>query len=371
MRPTVVLPPEQERSRLPGLFFLFEIALVALVPLLAFVGLQTVLDSTNGTFVEQLTPADPGWRAPVDPSPVTSVVITDGDRVSAVALITQPGAGANGGGIIIVPTNLVVDGFLISDRGVDDVALAVELAVQLHVSQSMVIDAAQWARALGDKTYQIDNPDPVPGEGDEILIPVGSASIGADEVGAFVGRVPEGASPLSALVRQQLWWEAVMADPPSSGADGEFEVLLSQLAAGVNDVEVLPYMTEPDGSVTYDEASGEQMLRGFVPFPVSPELGFRLRVSVLTRTTTIDPATLAIVVGRAGAEVTEIGNAAALDEGPTQLLAPRIFDDDDAELRDDVYLLAERFGADIVWTDEFDDAATVTLVAGPDIRVES
>ncbi len=371
MRPTVALPPEQERSRLPGLFFVLEVALVALIPLLAYVGLQAVLGSTNGTLVAQLTPADPGWRAPVDPSPVTSVVVTDEGRVSAVALITQPGAGADGGGILIVPANMVVDGFLISDRGVDDVALAVELAVQLHATQSLVIDSAQWQRALEGKTYQIDNPDPVPGAGDEVLFPVGPVSIGADEVGAFVGRISEGDSPLSALARQQLWWEAVMADPPSGSAGGELEALLLQVAAGVHDVEVLPYLADVPGSVIYDEVNGEQMLRAFVPFPVSPELGIRLKVSVLTRTTSIDLANLASRVGRAGAEVTEIGNAAAFDNGPTQLLAPSIFDDEDAELRDDVYLLAEQFGADIVWTDEFDDAATVTLVAGPDIRVES
>lgn len=371
MRPTATLQPEPQRSRPPGLFFLLEVVLVALVPLLAYVGVQAVLGSTEGTFLEQLTPADPGWRAPVDPSPVTAVVIADGDGVGSVALITQPGAGATGGGVIIVPANLVVDEFLISDRGLDDVALAVELALQLHVSQSMVVDSAHWRRTLGDQSYEIDNPDPVPGDDGEILIPVGIASIGADEVGAFVSRVAEGASPLSPLVRQQLWWEAVMADPPRSNPDDALAVLLTQVASGIHDVEVLPYLTKADGSIVYDGVNGEEMLRGFVPFPASPELGFRLRVSVLTRSTSIDPALLAASVAQAGAEVIEIGNAAALDDGPTQLLAPLILDKDDAELRDDVYLLAEQFGADIVWTDEFDDAETVTLVAGPDIRVES
>ncbi|MEZ5342831.1 MAG: hypothetical protein R2706_15740 [Acidimicrobiales bacterium] len=48
------------------------------------------------------------------------------------------------------------------------------------------------------------------------------------------------------------------------------------------------------------------LIRDFVPFPAGAELGARLKVTVLTRSTTVDPAALAAVVGRLGVEVVSI-----------------------------------------------------------------
>ncbi|MEZ5342830.1 MAG: hypothetical protein R2706_15735 [Acidimicrobiales bacterium] len=53
------------------------------------------------------------------------------------------------------------------------------------------------------------------------------------------------------------------------------------------------------------------------------------------------------------------------------MIAPIVLQDAGAPLHDPLVLLADELGADIVWADEFDDGNVVTLVAGPDVRVES
>ena len=95
--------PTSEPTRLPGFFLVAEVLLVLLVPVLAFVGVQSLLDSTEGNYVEQVGPNDPGWRAPVEASPVHAVVISDQGRLAAVAVITQPGSDANGGAAVSSP----------------------------------------------------------------------------------------------------------------------------------------------------------------------------------------------------------------------------------------------------------------------------
>ena len=270
-----------------------------------------------------------------------------------------------------MPPTLVVDGFLISDRGLVDVALAVELALQLHMSNSWIIDSSTWVDVLGDTEYVIQNPDPVPDLDGSVLIPVGEVSVAPADVPAFVGRLVPEADPLSIIVRQELWWEALMAEPPAPNSGGAFGDLLAQVGSGPYAVRVVPYLVDDAGVVTIDPEPAEQLVRDFVPFPAGPELGSRLMVSVLTRSRSVDPAELAVAVANAGAEIVDIGNAAEFDEAPSQLFAPVVLQDEGAPLHEALFTLADEFGAAIVWTEEFDDADVVTLVAGPDIRVES
>ena len=110
------------------------------------------------------------------------------------------------------------------------------------------------------------------------------------------------------------------------------------------------------------------MIVSFAPFPSSSPAADRLLVRILARSRRVDPLSTAVEAAGLGVEVTEIGNAASFDDGPTELLVPPGLRGADRRVLADLDRLAERFGASIVWVDSVDDDNVVSLVVGPDSK---
>jgi hypothetical protein len=124
---------------------------------------------------------------------------------------------------------------------------------------------------------------------------------------------------------------------------------------------------EPNGAgLVLDPTATEQLINQTVPLPSGSQPGDRTLIRVVDRSGQLDPAAIAVELGRRGFEVTEIANAATFDTGPTQLIVPTSVTD--PALR----TLAADFGAATVSPDPIDetDDSTVVLLAGPDIVLE-
>ncbi len=352
------------RARQPLWFVLVEVLLVVLVPVLAYVGSQELLDSRAGTFTTLAGPTDPGWRAIVEPTPVTVVAELVDGRLSGLAVITQPGSGEGGGAVILVsPETLLADGRTLSSLGADEAIDAVGATMRLGITTRMIVDRADWSSVLGDRRYSIDNPDPVPGDGVQPAIPVGVVTIDASTTAGFLGNSTADDDPRSLVFRRRLWWEAALADPPAG--DHPLSVLLRQVGEGNGYVVDLP--TEPT-AIGLDpiDSAVEALVNEVVPLPSGSQPDDRITIRVVDRSGTLDTRAIALELGRRGFEVTEIANAAVFDDGPTQLLVP--IDRASDSLRD----LAVSFGAATVSPDPIEETGddTVVLLAGSDIVLE-
>ncbi len=328
------------------------------VPFVGWLGFQTLLDSRAGEFVSQPGPNDPGWIAFVEPSPVTLVVEVLESRVSGVALITQPGESRAGGAVILLPAELSIDGAALSSMRPNDVEAALEGVLDLNIMSREVVNEARWAQVLGSNTWAIDNPDPVPGDDDTTLVPVGATNVGAAEAAAFIGRTATGASAESLVVRRELWWQALVAQPPST--ETSLGRVIADVGGGISVVRPAATTPSPSGPEIDADAMSE-LLSEIVPFPAGAEPGDRLRVQVLGRTQDVDTASVALKLGASGHEVVQIGNASVFEDGPTEILVPLSLTDE--RIND----LADAVGAaSVLAVDEAAGADLVTVLVGSD-----
>ncbi len=343
-------------KRPPKAFVAAELALMLAVPVVGWMGFETLLDSRAGEFVSQPGPDDPGWVVFVEPSPVTlAVEVLDG-AVTGAALITQPGEARAGGAVVLLPGELAIEGASLSSMRPNDVELALESAFDLEIAALEVVNEARWEQVLGNATWPLENPDPVPGLGDVTLLPVGAVNVGAAEAAPFVGRPADGAAPESLIVRREIWWNALIADPPST--DTTLGRVIDELGRGIAVVQPVPTTSSPSGP-EIDDVAMDELLGDIVPFPAGAEPGGRLRLQILGRSPDVDTSALALELGAAGHEIVQIGNASVFDDGPTEILVPLSLDDD--RLNE----LADAVGAaSVLSVDELTGADLVTVLVG-------
>ncbi len=340
-------------SRPPLAFVLAEIILMISVPVVGWLGFDSLLDSRAGEFVTQPGPDDPGWVVFVEPSPVTVIVETLDDVVTGVALVAQPDEQRAGGAVVLLPGELSIDGAALSSMRATDVAAALGDHLNLSIPNVEVINDARWSQVLGNSTWLIENPDPVPAADGSIVLPVGTVHVGADQAGAFVGRPAVGATAESLVIRRQLLWEALIAAPPES--ETTLAGLLGALGRGVSRIQLAPTQPTPSGPEIAREEM-EALLAQIVPFPAGAEPGGRLRLRVLARSPEIDLAAVAAELGAAGHEIVQIGNAVAFDDGPNEILIPLGVADDRIDG------LAAALGSASVLTVDDDAAADLVTV---------
>jgi hypothetical protein len=341
------------------------VLLFALVPLLGYLGFTTLLDTRTGTFIEDPLEGEPGWRALVDPSPVTAVVEVENDRITGLSVLTQPGAEADGGHLILVPGTLLVEGTPLTARDPEGAARALGSAMRLQIGNTIVLDEAAWQDLLGDTSYLIDVPDPIPNDADGILLPVGPNQIGAGTTPAFLGRLVVGNDPLSLLFRRRLYWETILDAPPES--NHELSPLLTQMSAGITSIVDFPLETTdvlgPEALLVPDEVGVEFLVREAVSFPAGAGPGDRLQVRLIDRSGQADLYELAAALGRQGIEILELGNSWEYDNGPTEIVVPIGFNDDG------ITRLAQLVGADTVQAGDSDFEGSLTLLVGADVVV--
>jgi hypothetical protein len=353
-------------SRTRLVFGFGEVILFALIPFLAYIGFTTLLDTRTGTFVADPIEGEPGWRALVDPTPVTAVVEVENDRITGLTVITQPGADGSGGAVVLVPGTLLVDGTPLTALDPTGAAALLGSAMRLQISDVVIMDEQGWISLLGDSSYELDVPDPIPNDADGVLLPVGANQINASLTPAFLGRLVAGNDPLALIFRRRLYWDLLIQDPPADSSH-PLSAVLGAVAAGDNRIYDFPLESSdtlgPEANLVPDAVAVEFLVREIVPFPAGAGPGDRPQVRLVDRSGTADLYLLAGALGRQGIEVLEIGNASEYDNGPTELVVPI-----GAE-QAGVNRLAVLVGAATVQAADADFDGSLTLLVGQDITV--
>ncbi|MCP3991772.1 MAG: hypothetical protein GY724_22050 [Actinomycetia bacterium] len=351
-----------KRRRFMALFVGAELVLAMSVPFLAIGGYHALLNSRAGRFVEQPGEGDPGWRALVDPSPLVAVVEIEGEQITGIALLAGTVDEAAGGTVILVPANLQVDDAALADREPAEAVAALSGALRLRITAIEQMTRERWQTLLGDKAYQVSNPDPIVNDFGQPILAVGPATIDGSTVSTFLGLPAPGADSITLMFRRHIFWSAMVSDPPMSQMPGSDDPLLESLdevtgpAARVVDLPLMAVEPNP----TPDLAAAEALIREVVPVPAGAHPGDRLQVRVIDRTGVADLPAIAAEVASTGSEVIEIGNAPEFDGGLTHLVVPTGFDDPG------ISELASLTGATTVHDDEIDADPVVTLLIGSD-----
>ncbi len=337
---------ELRAPRAPTLFILVELLLLSAVPVLGYLGAQSLLDTRAGNIVAQPTAEEPGWLAAVEPSPVTGIVEVLNGNVTGVTIVAQQQQSQPGGTIILVWPSMEIDGVQVGEMAPEEVVPAVSRELRLQIPTVEILDEARWKIVLGSEDREVDNPDPLIDEGGVPLLAVGPITIGSDLAAAFIGRPAVSGDPDSVIVRRTIWWETLLSNPPNG--DDDLAALIRTIGAATHQIIDLPTTRSPAGGESsvgrrIDPALVEQIIVDSVPFPVGSQPGDRPQVKVLDRIGGVDLELIARSVAGLGFEVIQIGNASVFDDGPAEVIVPAGVTDARIEL------LAELFGAATVY----------------------
>jgi hypothetical protein len=302
---------------------------------LTFVGVQTLRESSTGRRVNSADPSEPGFEGLLEPTP-TLLVIHEADGVLQSAALLSLGNGDAGGSVILLPPSVVVgDGadaatmsVTLAFGGTEDVMRgAGEAVVGVGVQDIVVLDDARWGELVAPVApLAIENPDTLSG------FAAGPLELGAADVAAWLEARTAGEGELSAVYRQQLFWEswvsAVAAAPGTDTVPGELDSGMGRfvrgLAAGRLRVATLPVADVVDGAGNHvfkvDRDALRTVITDLVPFPTGTVLAPRTRVRLLDGTgqrehvRRVAPA----VVG-ADATIVVVGNADSFDYTSTEI----------------------------------------------------
>ncbi len=387
-RKVVSPPPPPPRWRRVA-FATAVLALIAGGGALAYLGSETVRESTDGKVINVTDdPSAPGFEAFVTPSPTMLVIHNDGDEVLGYTLLAL-GPDDQGGAIVFIPTSTLGE---LEEFGEQPLTLAYAgggAPVATQVIQDMLgtgiqdvveIDSPRWTTLTEPLApFTFDNPDsviltdPVTGE-DGLLFPAGEIQLEAVGVGQYLSEGTEGESELARLARDEVFWTewlaAIAASDDPGAVPGEVDSGIGRFARGLASGPVtmmtLP-VTEfqvPDGPVVFvaNEAQIEALITDIIPLPTSPEFGVRPKVRLLNGTT--DPDILPPLVTplvQAGAEITVFGNASTFSESTTQIIFT------DPSFSDDARALQEALGVgEIVREERPVENVDITIVIGSD-----
>jgi len=189
------------------------------------------------------------------------------------------------------------------------------------------IDDARWAELVGPVApLQIQNPD----ELDEF--PAGPVRLEAADVAGWLAATRPGESELSALYREQLFWEAwvaaVAASDDPAAVPGELDSGMGRfvrgLASGHLEVATIPVTEREDDSGTtvfeVDRDALRMIITELVPFPTGTALAPRTRVRLLDGTGDQDHVRrVAPNVVAADATIVVVGNAEAFDHQTSEI----------------------------------------------------
>lgn len=366
------------------------VAVLALsIPLLGWVGVRTILDSSDGEVVNpQLDPSEPGYQALVPPSPTLLVFQTDDEgALAGMVLLSLPSEAGTGGGVLIIPPSTIADvpelgPFPIDSsfafNGPDGAKSTVEWALGIGIDDVAVMSAAEWADIVASTgPLTVTNPDVLRDEDGDVVFPSGALELTGAEVPAFAAFLSEDESRLNRLLRQELVWRAWLdrleGDPAAAVFPGEegrgIARFLPAIVSGPHQVETLPIEADEEVSLpgstvpfTIDDEALSSLIVQLVPFPAGTAAGDRPLVRVLSGTGSdeqILPAARRIVA--AGGQVTIIGNADRFDYEETQVIYW------DPAHRADAVAVAESLGfGTVTQVDEVDESADVVVVLGPD-----
>lgn len=353
---------------------------------LVWAGAGILRGSTQGEVVHRVQdPSAPGYEALLDPTPTLAVLHDVDGTVDSITVLTLPDADEGGGGVVFVPTRVVVDipllGTLPLEAGYDLGSPSVQAEVvgdvlTAAIGEVAVVDAARWEGLVAPVApLTIDNPDAVEVDGEEIF-PVGEVELAAEDVGPYLrARVP-GESDLARLYRHELFWrawlEAVRASDRTDTVPGELSSGIGRFVRTIAEGQAL-FETLPVVESSSDEFGEEptfqadvdaiaELVARVIPFPRSPRPGVRPRVRILNGTTdTSEAVRVAVELPPAGVEVVLVGNAGTFDHEQTTIAYV------DEEHRPEAEALREVLGVGSVLQDPRpSDVVDITVTLGAD-----
>jgi len=313
------------------------------IPVLVFIGLRVILDSSDGQLIKRVTdPAAPGYEAVVEKTPtaVAAVLAPDGTLDSAVvfALTSE-----SSGGILLIPGTLGIPTnygmFPLTEvwkaDGIDAVAAGVGRVLNLNFSEKMTINATDWATLAGPYApFSFTSPDAVRDAKDAVVFPKGSVSLKADQVASFLTSKSAKDNDSNRLIRDELFWKAWMAKVKSSSTPfpvttdsgiGRFVASVARGQLSVSSLPVVPVAAGspvPGGGPMYmaQEAAALDAVAAIVPFPDGAP-GARPRIRVLDGTGKLSNGiNAAIILNAAGGQVDVVGNAKSYGQTTTQII---------------------------------------------------
>lgn len=355
--------------------------LVVGLPLLVFVGLRVILDSTDGQLVRRITdPSAPGYEAVVARTPTALVAIVGADNtLSGVALLSL--TAENSGGIVTLPSTLAFPskfGLLpVSTAwvsgGIDGVVESVGAVLNLSFTERLVIRSTDWpALMAGVGPLSVTLPDPVKNAQDAIVIPKGAVQIRPDQVAALVDSRAPNESDLNRALRQELFWKAWLAQLRSSGAQvpgpidsglGRFVGSLSRGQLSVSALPVTPIPPVPPFSTRYVPVPepAAATVAAYVPFPEGAP-GSRPRVRVLDGTGALGNGVVAAIqLNAGGGQVDVVGNAKKFGQAVTQVIYfDGVAEETARQMRDAIDI------GELVSSTASNSASDVTVILGED-----
>ncbi|QGG95686.1 LCP family protein [Actinomarinicola tropica] len=359
------------------------------VPVLGWIGVQVILDSSDGQVVDpQLDPNEPGFQALVAPSPTLLVLhVDDAGGLVGTTLLGLPSEDGDGGGVLLVPPATVGDvpdiGELPIDAayaysGLDAARATAEWALGISIDDVVVLDPAEWSDVISSTgPLALTNPDVLRDAEGDVAFPAGELVLEPSQVPAYAAALQPGESRLNRLFRQELvwraWLDAMAEDPTAVQFPGEQERGLARflptIASGTVHLEALPVepvpVSDPSTPETFVAAPEvlDRVIPEVVPFPASNAGGSRPLVRVLAGT---GPQEGTVEVARrvvaAGGQVVLVGNADRFDHAETQIT---YWDD---TRREEAQEVAEALGfGTVTRVDEVDESADIVVVIGQDL----
>ncbi len=302
---------------------LILLALAAAVPLLAWFGWSAISGSSDGTEVRApVDPSAPGYRAFVEPTPTLLLVHAEGDRLHGVTLLALTDAGTEGAVLFIAPETMTPSGLLKerwTESGSAGIADSMAELLGIRPGESQVVGDAGWAAiAAAVAPIALDNPDSLVSPNGESRFESGALNLAAADVGPYLGWRNPGESPIAALFRQGLFWEAWLEQVASSSAPevipGETDrgvgLFGRALAMGRVWLKAVPGTVDASGAVVLDVPAIGELVNEAIPFPISASGGGSPKVRLLNGVGDLGlTETAARALSRAGARITLIGNA--------------------------------------------------------------
>lgn len=391
--PAIVAPPAPRGK--PAMwrritFAVILVGLIAAIPVLGYTGYNLVSESKDGQYTgTTLSPQDPGYEAPVDPTP-TAVAIQYDDQHMPTGLTFLSLAGGDGGGsVTFVPLDTEVSEpsygvdrlrtsyEVVADRPAlarERLASQVGRLLNVGIDEIIDLDNAGWEQLVtpvGPLT--IDNPDQIDlGFGQ--VIPSGQTTLQPNQVGAYLAATIEGESDLNRLNRHEAVWSAWLDQLEASGkaeaVPGESSAGISkfakELASGPVTFQTLPVNNVPGLIPLFkiDQEAVNQLITDTVASPTAAVPGSRFTVRLLNGVSAdgIPSDLVRQIVGRGGA-VTVLGNGPQFDTDETTVVYANPSDKDLATL------IAKSIGATgkVRLDREAPDTVDLTIVLGKDV----
>lgn len=316
---------------------------VVVIPLLVFIGLKVILDSSDGQLVKRVTdPAAPGYEAVVEKTPtaVAAVLAPDGSLDSAIVFALTSDSS---GGVLLVPGTLGIPTdfgmFPLTEvwkfDGIDSVASGVGRVLNLNFTEKFAIESTEWSTLIGPYApISFSSPDAVRDAKDAVVFPKGTVTLKADQIASFLTTKGPKDNDVNRLLRQELFWKAWLAKVKSGNTTfpvttasglGRFVASVARGQLSISSLPVVPVSTAspvPGAGpmVTTQESAALDAVAAIVPFPDGAP-GQRPRIRVLDGTGKLSNGiNAAIILNAAGGQVDVVGNAKNYGQETTQII---------------------------------------------------